>query len=63
MTVLYSPYYIWNITSKPEWYLENIHHSEWYFSIREITLKPKWYLENNHLTECEFFIHLMIFEN
>ena len=33
MTVLYSPYDIWKITSKPEWYYENYLTTEWGFSI------------------------------
>jgi len=33
MTVPYEPYYISNITSKPELYLENYHSSEWHLSI------------------------------
>jgi len=67
MTVLYSPYYIWQITSKPEWHLENNLPSKWQFSIHLIifeqkTSKPEWYLEDNHYFEWEFSIHLMILQ-
>ena len=67
MKVPYSPYYISNITSKPEWYLENNQLSERHFSINlmifeKITSNSEWYLENIHPSECQFSIHLMIFE-
>ena len=67
MTLLYSPYDIWKITSKPEWYLENNHQSEWQFSyspydIWKLTSEPENYLENNHPSEWLFSILLMIFE-
>ena len=32
MTFFYSPYDIWKITLKPEWYLQNNHSPEWKFS-------------------------------
>ena len=64
--ILYSPYNIWKITSKPEWYLENNLPTEWGFSIYlkkfQNNQKPEWYLENNHPSEWQFSIHLMIFE-
>jgi len=41
MAVLYSPYDIWKITTKPKWYLENNHLSEWEFSIHLIILEKK----------------------
>jgi len=51
MTDLYSPYYIWQVTSKPERYLENYLPSKWQpyspYYIWKITSKPEWYLENN----------------
>ena len=67
MTFIYSPYDIWKITSKPEWFLENNLTTEWGFffhlKIFKKTSKPEWYLENYHPSEWHFSIHLTIFEN
>ena len=67
MKVLYSPYDIWKITSKPEWYLDNNHPSELTvlyspYDIWKISSKPEWYLENNLPSEWLFTIHLTIFQ-
>ena len=66
MTVLNSPYDIWKITSKPEWYLENnlpMNDSSlftlWYL---KYNLKTRKYLENNLPSEWQFSIHLIIFQ-
>ena len=52
MTVLYSPYDIWKITSKPKWYLENnlLPNDSSLFTLlySKYNLKPEWYLQNNH---------------
>ena len=68
MTVLYSPYDIWKLTSKPEWHLENNHPSEWQFSIHliifeKVISKHEWYLENDHPSKWVFSIHRMVFQN
>jgi len=66
MKVLYSPYEIWKIISKPEWYLENNLTTEWVISIHLMIFKnnhkPEWYLENYHPPEWQFSIHLIIFD-
>ena len=66
MTVLYSPYDIWKLTSKPEWHIENntpvrmtVLYSPYY--IWKITSKPEWYLENNYQSEWHFSVLLIVF--
>ena len=66
MTILNSPYDIWKITSKPEWYLENNpppnESSLFTLLYFKYNLKLEWYLENNLVTEWGFSIYLMIFQ-